>query len=183
MKKFSKVVFEGIFGIIFFLIMVGILNIIAVYVSNPIFQSIVAFINENILFILLISVIIFLANIFEVFIFPFNLIYPIFNAIGGVLWVVFIFRVLNLVDSLVGTKLYVLLFPIYIILLIIVPIIVLIVGYVKVFTRLIPKPKKKKKKKKRKCVDWEDVSEEFRKALYNIGKTLEQRFKPKEGKK
>lgn len=178
MKKFSSVFFSGIFGILFFLILVGVLNIVAGFVANYVYLSIVSFLNNNLWLILLISIILLMANVFEVLIFPFNIFYPIFNAVGAVLWVIFIFRTLVFIDLLVDGNFAYIFAPFYLIALILVPVIVIIVGYVKIIYWLIPKKKKKTKKKERR-LEWGDVLDEIKLALYNIGRTLEERFEPK----
>jgi len=177
-QSFFSVVITGFLGILFFLILVGILNIVAIYVDNHIYLTIVSFVNRNILLLLLISVIIFIANIFEVFIFPFNIVYPIINAVGAVFWVVFIFRALKLVSQLTGEHIHAIFFPFYLLALVLVPVIVLIVGYIHIFVRLIPKRKKKVEKTRIKHVEWSDVGDEFRQAMYNLGQTLRETFEP-----
>ncbi|MFH1409693.1 MAG: hypothetical protein ABIH34_07315 [Nanoarchaeota archaeon] len=180
MKKssFAKVFFGGIFGIIFFLILLAVLNIVSFGVGDPVFLSVVGFLNQNLLVILLISLLIFLANIFELFIFPFNLLYPFFNAIGGVLWVIFIFRVLILIDFFSGEKIYDLFIPLYSLAITLVPLIILIIGLIRVFTKLMPRGEPMKKAKKT-DLEWSDVGEEFKEALYNLGGTLKEAFAPK----
>ena len=188
-QKLSWTIWSGIFGIIFFLILIGVLNIISCSVANPVFHTIVNFLNQNILLILLISVIILLANIFEIFIFPFNIFYPLFNAVGSVLWVEFIFRILILISSLIEINIYLIFAPFYLLALIFVPIIVLIVGYVNIFVRLIPRRRRRQKILRRKLerrpedVEWKDVGEELKDAAYNLASTIKTGLEPKKIKK
>jgi hypothetical protein len=186
MKKISlkTVVWSGVLGILFFLVVVGVLNIIAANIENPIFHSLVIFLNQNVILIVVISVLILLGNIFEIFTFPLNLVYPWFNAAAGMLWVVFIFRALILVDYLSSENIYSVFVPLYLIALLLVPIIVLIVGYVHVFSGLTAKEKPEKRTKMaKKRIKWSDIGEEFKEALYNLGRTLKEAFAPKSGKK
>lgn len=186
-QKFSWVIGSGILGIIFFLILLGVLNIVSDNVTNPVFLSIVGFLNQNILLILLISVLLLFGNIFEIFIFPFNIFYPLFNAVGGVLWVEFIFRILKLVSLLIEQDIYTIFAPFYFLAIMLVPIIILIVGYIHVFSRLIPKKQRSriivKPKRQESNIEWKDVGNEFKEATYNLGKTLKESLEPKKVKK
>ena len=176
-----------LFGILFFLILIGLLNIIAANIVSSVFQIIVNFVNQNIFIIILISVLILLANIFEGFIFPFNIFYPPFNAIGGILCVEFIFRILRLVSILVQENIYAILVPFYFLAMILVPIIVLIVGYVHVFARLGRRRRKPIQKEKIKIeesdLEWRNVGDEFKSAAYNLATTLKESLDPEKGKK
>ena len=195
MKKqnLSWTIWSGILGIVFFLILIGVLNIISDNISEPVFHTIVNFLNQNILLILLISIIILLANIFEMFIFPFNIFYPLFNAIGGVLWVEFIFRILILVSLIIETNLYLIFAPFYLLALIIVPIVILIVGYVNVFVRLVPRRRMKRMDRRQKIVkikqiekggvEWKNVGYELKDAAYNLTNTIKTGLEPKKVKK
>ena len=81
--KFSSAILLGILGVF----ILGILNIISDNINNQIFQLVVIFLNQNIWFILIIFGVIILGNIFETFLFPFNMIYPLIKGAGAVLWV------------------------------------------------------------------------------------------------
>jgi hypothetical protein len=180
-NSFIRTIASGIFGIIFFLILIGILNIVSYSVDNLTFLTIVAFLNKNLLFILLISIIMLLGNIFEIFIFPFNLVYPLFNAIGGVLWVEFIFRVLELIDIFTGKNISRIFLPFYTVIVIIVFMIIIIVRYVHILYRLGRKNKKIARKGKR--IEWQDVEEEFKGAMYNLAKNLREKSESEKPKK
>ena len=180
----NKTIWSGILGILFFLIVVGVLNIIANYVSNIVFQSIVVFFNQNIWFIVLISIIMLLGSIFEIFRFPFNLPYPLFNALGGVLVVEFVFEILILISSLIGKDIYLLLLPFYSIIVILVLIVVLVVGYVHVFIGIgKSKDSEEQIKKTNEPIEWKDIGQEFKGALYNLATTIREGLRPKKSKK
>jgi hypothetical protein len=182
MKKQSwgVILLKGILGIIFLLILLGVLNIVSFYVDNFTLSAVTEFLNQNILFIVLISVVLFLGEIFAAFVFPLNIPYPLFNAVGGVLWVEFIFRILRLIDSFIETNLSVVFEPFYILAMVLVVLIVLIVGYVHIFSDLKKKGKPVKKKSE---VEWEDVGEEFKEAAYNLASTVKEKLEPKKTKK
>lgn len=61
--------------------------------------------------------------------------------------------------------------------------IVLIVGFVGVFSSILPKKAKPVIKPKRKGIEWEDVGEEIKSAIYNLASTIKKRFEPKKAKK
>jgi len=85
---------------------------------------------------------------------------------------------LKLVSQLTGEHIHAIFFPFYLLALVLVPVIVLIVGYIHIFVRLIPKRKKKVEKTRIKHVEWSDVGDEFRQAMYNLGQTLRETFEP-----
>ena len=60
-------------GIISFLIVVVLANILLNYISNDLYKSGVGFLNSNFWLLLLIGIIIFVADIFGAFPFPLNL--------------------------------------------------------------------------------------------------------------
>ena len=64
--------------------------------------------------------------------------------------------------------------------------IVLIVGFIGAFMpkqiKCVGKIKKTKRKKKKSKVEWEDVGEEFKMALYNLASTIKENLKPKRKK-
>lgn len=182
-KKLGWTIFSGLLGIIFFLILIWVLNIISNNVGNQIFKQIVDFLNENLAIIILISIILLIANIFEIFMFPISMFYPLFNAVGGILWVEFIFRILILVSSFIEQDIYKIFIPFYLLAIVVVPIVVLIVGYVNIFTKKSRKEEKKSKKKREKEIEWEDVQEELKGAAYNAASKLKDSLDPEKDKK
>ncbi len=94
-------------GIILFLILIGVLNVFAdVYVGNPVFLRVVAFLNANVGFLILIAVIFLLGDLFCTLVFPLNLPGPIFGALGAVFVVAFIFRVFMLASDMTGIEVF-----------------------------------------------------------------------------
>ncbi len=169
----GRILLRWILGVIFLLVLFGVLNIVSYGVPNQSFQTVVSFVNQNILFLLLISFIMFFGDLFDAFIFPFNLAYPVFNAVGGVLIVVFIYRVFSLIDSLVVGNPLKVMFAFYLAATIIVFVIVLIVGYVNIFVRLFSHRKRVERRHP------EKETEEERKATKKESKTRERRKKEK----
>ncbi len=130
-----EVLVSRIIGLIIFLILLGILNILAgAYVQTPIFLQIVAFLNANLVLLILISVIFLIGDLFGALAFPLNLPGPIFGAVGAVFLVMFLFRLFSLVGEITGVEVFALLektlaLPVYIL----VFTVVLIGGYIALF--------------------------------------------------
>jgi len=139
-KSPLKIVFSKVFAILVLLVILVIANIVVIFAPNYIYESIVHFFNNNFVFLVVISLVFLFAELFSVFIFPFSLVYPIFNAIGGVLLASFLFDLLRMVFGYVGVyfNFELFRFPIYFVIVIV----CLIVGYVKIFSRLFGKHKK-----------------------------------------
>lgn len=178
-RSFGRVFFGGVLGALFFLLLLGLLNVVAIFVPNVVFQEIVAFFNYNLLLLLFIHLVVFLGNLFGLFMFPFSLVYPLLNAFGSMLVLVFILRVLRLVGGFVGMHVYHAVYPLYVIALFVVPLIVLIVGYVQIFTSGVKKLSKRRVRKAARPkpeVEWSDVGDEFRKAFYELGCLLQETF-------
>ena len=93
-------------GIICFLIVVVLANILTFYVGNPLYHAGVEFLNPNFWLLILIGIIIFIADIFGAFPFPLNLPAPIIKAIGSVFIIAFVLRVFDWVDSATGNNIY-----------------------------------------------------------------------------
>ena len=98
-KTATQALISGLIGIIFFLIMLIILNYIAVHISWPLFSGFVDLLYANAVLIIIFSVLFMFGNIFATFVFPFNLPFPIFNAVASVLLVSFIIRLMGFLDS------------------------------------------------------------------------------------
>jgi hypothetical protein len=128
------VLISRVIGLVIFLILLGILNILAGdYVQSPIFLQIVAFLNANLGLLILITVIFLVGDLFGALTFPLNLPGPVFGAVGAVFLVMFLFRLFSLVGELTGVGLFALFktfaLPVYVL----VFIIALIGGYIALF--------------------------------------------------
>ncbi len=120
-----------VIGFLIFLILLGIVNLLTNYIRNPIFSSVVSFLNSNIWLIVIFSVIFLIGEIFGYLSFPLNIPYPLFNAVGGVFLIQFAFKLLKFIlnQANIQISLGVSLSTIENIVIIVVFIIVLIVGY------------------------------------------------------
>jgi len=173
-----KEFFQGLLGIVIFLIVLGLANLIIRNFDNVIANAIIQFLNQNLFLIIQISIAMLLADVFKVFSLPFNLPYPLFNAIGAVLWIELVFRILAVADSLVEVNLLILL-PYQFIIALLIVIIVLIIGYAHIFAHIKEKTvktgKKSKKKKKGKKKKPETIADEIRSAAHNIGEYFKEK--------
>ncbi|MDK2988811.1 MAG: hypothetical protein PWR16_340 [Methanoculleus sp.] len=133
-ESVAEVLMSRIIGLVVFLIVLAILNILAgAYVQTPIFLRIVAFLNANLGLLILISVVFLVGDLFGALAFPLNLPGPIFGAVGAVFLVMFLFRLFSLVGEITGVEVFFLFetfaLPVYIL----VFIVVLIGGYIALF--------------------------------------------------
>jgi hypothetical protein len=132
-----EILFSRIIGIVIFLILLGILNLLAgTYIHNPIFLQIVVFLNDNVGLLILITVLLLSGDLFSALAFPLNLPGPVFNAVGALFIVTFIIRLFLLVDDITGIGVFSILASLAFIIYPLVFIIALISGYVTIFTRL-----------------------------------------------
>jgi len=168
-------------GIICFLIVVVLANILAFYVSNSLYQAGVGFLNQNFWLLLLIGIIIFIADIFGALPFPMNLPAPIIKAIGSVFIIAFVLRIFQWVDSTTGNNIYHYFWLLSFVIVPIVFIIVLLVGYYEIICDLWAKAKIRDDSDSvihasandlppasSTPKSWEDVSAELRMMLYDL---------------
>ena len=128
-------------GIICFLIVVVLANILTFYISNPLYNEGVNFLNLNFWLLLLIGIIIFISDIFGALPFPLNLPAPIIKAIGSVFIIAFVLRVFQWVDSTTGNNIYHYFWLLSFVIVPVVFIIVLLAGYYEILCDLWAKAK------------------------------------------
>lgn len=169
-------------GIICFLIVIVLVNILTYSVSSPIFQSGVNLINENFWLLVLVAIILFVADIFEAFSFPLNLPAPIVKAAGCVFCIAFILHVFQWVDSIAFTNLYQTFWLISFLVVPLVFLIVLVGGYFEILRQLSWQPKvgsqmdsqvvrqgpEPEKDQLADAKSWEEIGAEFRIMLFDI---------------
>jgi hypothetical protein len=170
-------------GIICFLIIVVLANILTFYVSSPIFHSSVDFLNTNFWLLLIIGIILFITDIFTVFPFPLDLPFPVIRAIGSVFIIAFLLRIFEWVDQLTASNLYHFFWLISFVIVPVVFIIVLITGYYEIICDLSSRARLRGDTTGTVAYDsvrpaaspanpeaksWEDIGAEFRLMLYDI---------------
>ncbi len=142
-KPLSWIFVSRMIGIICFLIIVVLANILTYYVTNPVYTSGITFLNENFWLLIFIVVILLAADIFDAVSFPFNLPAPLIRAIGSVFFLLFILRMIQFIDRIAATNFYT---PSWYFAFLIVPLIFLIVlasGYYAILRQLWWEPKPK----------------------------------------
>ena len=181
-------------GIICFLIVVVLANILTYYVANPVYNSGVNFVNENFWLLLLIAVILLIADLFGAFPFPLNLPAPIIKAIGSVFCIAFLLRVFQWVDTIAATNLYQ---AFWLISFLVIPLVFLIVlagGYFEIMRNLWWQPNLDPESSAEvvhqesfngqdqsvsDAKSWEEIGAEFRMMLYDIIHRFRQEIKKK----
>ena len=167
----TKIVIYNLISFVVFLIILGFLNISFDYFDNKMLLEIVNLLNSNILLIFTFSIIFTVGEVFGSFRFPSNLPAPIFNAIGSLFLLNFLFKIFNLVGNFSTidtfeklTKALLFLYPIVFLL-------VIIGGYVSILTgasQEIPVKKKTSKNEESHDRSWDDVGNEFKEMLYDV---------------
>lgn len=193
-KSFFGVFFSGIFGFLFSMLLLFFANIAIPFVNNPVFTKIVLFLDSNIWLYIIISFIFFISELFSALIFPFNLPYPIFAAIGSMFLLTFIYRIFTLVESMTGKEIFgffrtfeFLIYPLLFI-------IIIIASYAEIFSRLFRwlygeegikemKTEARRARREKMKKTWEEVGDEFRDMLYDIAHSIRTAINPERKKK
>jgi hypothetical protein len=182
-------------GIICFLIVVVLANILTYYVAGPIYHSGVDFINKNFWLMALIAVILLVADLFGAFPFPLNLPAPLIKAMGSVFCIAFILRAFQWVDTVSATNLY---SSFWLVSFVVVPLVFLIVlatGYFEIMRRLWWQPNldtesdakvvhqesiEETEQPVSDAKSWEEIGAEFRMMMYDIIHRFRQEIKKKQ---
>jgi hypothetical protein len=133
-RRIDNILLKGLLGI-FLLILIGVsANFFAGIVENESLLLVLNMIGDNLILLLVISIFFLVAELLFALRFPFSLPAPVFNAVGSVLVVSFIFNLFYLVDDLVGRVIFGFLTPVSWLVYFLVFVIVLIVGFIRVFS-------------------------------------------------
>jgi len=193
-QPFGWIFISRMIGIICFLIVIVLANILSHYVSNPVFQSGVSFLNGNFWFLMLIAIIIFIGDLFGSLQFPLNLPGPIIKAIGSVLGIAFILKAFQWVDDFAATNISQGFLPLSFLITPLVFIIVLACGYYEIMRQLwwIPRAEpdvgvhvvhqispNEPEAQVTDTKSWEDIGMEFRLMLYDLFHRFRQEIKRK----
>jgi len=131
-----RALISGLVGILIFLIVLVLFRFIAQHTSWPLFDGFVALLFANASLIIFFSVLFMIGEVFAAFSFPFNIPFPIFNAVGSVFLVSFIIEVLKFIDAFYAIGISHALEVVRLFLLPLTLIIVLIAGYLAIFFKL-----------------------------------------------
>lgn len=132
-------------GFLLFLFLVGLVNLMTLFIKSALFLQIVEFLNASIVLLIVMSIMFLIADVFDAIYFPFNLPAPLFSAVGGVFVVSFIFRVLEFIlkEGIFGSVSWA-----RALISVLVFVIVMVVGYVKIFFKTEERPRRKRHKRK-----------------------------------
>jgi uncharacterized membrane protein len=184
-KPLSWVFVSRMIGIICFLIIVVLANILTYYITNSLYNAGVTFLNDNFWLLIIIVVVLLAADISDAFSFPFNLPAPLIRAIGSVFLILFVLRVIQFVDNNALTNFYT---PSWYLAFLIVPLVFLVVlisGYYTILRQLWWQPKLQSEEGNATIVvhddyqyqadhpvtdakSWEEIGIEFRLMLFDI---------------
>ena len=163
-----RVVIHDLISFIVFLIILGFLNISLDFFDSNILSEVVRLLNNNIWLIFIFSIIFTIGEVFGSFKFPGNLPAPIFNAIGSIFLLNFLFKIFTLVGKLSNMDTFETLFKAFPFLYPIVFLLVLLGGYISILSGSsweAPKRNTSSRKTKEETT-WDDVGNEFKEMLY-----------------
>jgi len=129
-KEIGHEILTRFIGFLIFLVLLGLANVLTYYIKNEIFLSVVNFLNVNVWLIIIFSVILLIGEIFGLLMFPLNIPGPLFNAVGSVFLIQFVFKLFEFITKLSKVVINIPLNNIENVVMILVFIIVLVVGYV-----------------------------------------------------
>jgi len=190
----SSVFVSSMIGIIIFLIVVVLANILTYYVSSPIYRAGVLFLNENFWLLLLISIILLVGDIFFAFPFPLNLPAPIIRAIGSVFLIAFMLHVFQWVDTVAATSLYSFVWVLSFVVVPVVFIIVVVSGYFEIMRHLFWTPRTEQDRDNpvvhetkssphdelvSDAKTWDEIGAEFRLVMYDLMHRFRQEIRKK----
>jgi hypothetical protein len=135
-ESLTYTVISRIIGIVVFLILVVVLNILLRQITSPFFHAFVIFVNANIWLVLLFSLLFMFADIFRAVFFPLNLPYPLIASFGSVFFIMFFFRFLEFLDIQLALGFFPYIDWTYYLIAPLVFFIALICGYVSVFRKV-----------------------------------------------
>jgi hypothetical protein len=123
-------------GLVVFLVLLYIVNMLTSVFPHPIFILTVEFLNNNVLLIIAMSVLFLIGELFKVLSFPFSLPYPLFSAIGNAILVSFLLKIWEFAQMLTGTQIYLVSDKLARIILIAVFLLVIVGSYISILVRL-----------------------------------------------
>ncbi len=167
---------SGLIGIIVFLLVLVLFRFIADHTSWALFSGFVDLLSANAPLIIFFSVMFMIGDIFAAFPFPFNLPFPVFSAIGAVLLVTFIIRIIMFIDTFYGMGISPALELVKMILYPLTIIVVLVAGYLSIaaqhrkeITGHAPtSPETGQPGHSPVSPTWEEVGDEFRQMFYDL---------------
>lgn len=142
MKKILLIILKWFLSLAVFLILLFILN--KIFINMPLYYLVLDFINDNAMFLIIMSFMFMLTGIFYSLEKPFSFPAPLFNSIAAVMVTSFIIHMLLFMESILGISAINMISFIFPFIYAVVFIVVIITGYISLFSR---KEKKKSKNK------------------------------------
>ena len=193
-------VFSSAFGISLLVILVYLANLAIPYVGIKIYEKWIYFLDANMLYLILISLISFIGELIFLLVYPFSVAAPVFKAVSGMMIVTFIFKIFAFFDFLFETGIYRALNQFADVVYFVVLVVILLAGYIIVFKKkkyfdkmneMEEEEKRSDYEKKIKLkiekveeeVDWNQIGDEIKGALYNLVKKIRVALEPKGKKK
>jgi len=139
----SRLILKSLLGFLIFLVVVGALNLINLVIKQAVFNELVVFLNQSIIWIVLFALLFLFGEIFKVMDFPYNLPWPLFDAVASLFLIKFIFDVILFVNGFVNMPFVINLNMLYILISSLTFILVIIVGYIRLLMDS-SSPKKKR---------------------------------------
>jgi hypothetical protein len=133
-RQLLRVFLRGIWGFLLFVIILVLLNLVNFYFKQPLFDSVVVFLNNSVIWIVLFALLFLFGDLFKALNFPFNLPGPLFDAVASVFLIKFIFDVLRLINDYLGISNIISFNSLYALISGLVFVLVIIVGYVKILS-------------------------------------------------
>jgi hypothetical protein len=166
-------VISGLTGIIVFLVLLIILGYLASYFHNAFLTGFVSLLADNLPLIITMGIVFMVADIFTSFRYPFNLPGPLIRGLGSLLVVSLIFILLDFFDLWYGPGMSTMFLNTQYILYLLVFFIVVITGYVRIFSpgivrHAVPREAEPDSPPGQVCTSWGDVGNEIRQALYDL---------------
>jgi hypothetical protein len=166
-------VISGLTGIIVFLVLLVILGYLASYFHNAFLLGFVSLLVDNLSLILTMGIVFMIADIFSSFRYPFNLPGPLISGMGSLLVVSLIFILLDFFDLWYGPGISVIFLHTKYILYLLVFFIVVITGYVRIFSPEIVRDDTPQEAETNSptcpvCTSWGDVGNEIRQAIFDL---------------
>jgi len=164
----------GLFGILLFLVALVILRFIAQHTSWPLFDGFVDLLFAHAALIIFFSILFTIGKIFAAFSFPFNLPFPVFNAVASVLLVSFLISLLIYVNDFYSIGIGHALGVVRLFLLPLTLIIVLVAGYLSIFLKMkgpekaSPPPTGEAPPAGQASPSWESLGQEFRQMVADL---------------
>jgi len=146
-KDNTELIVSWIIGILGAIFLVFSLNIFLMLVNFPFLNSLVEFINNNLFFLIIISLLFFLGSLSYYNGFPINLAYPFLDALGGAFLVYFLIALVAGIDNYLGTGIGSLLFTYSYVISVFIFLLIFVFGYITLIKSWQRKARHKRKKR------------------------------------